>query len=445
MSVKIALLITGDEILSGDTLDTNSNFFCSQISQLGLRVDRIVTCGDNKVALASIIEHLIKDFDVLIINGGLGPTEDDYTHEVLALVTGKKLTLNNQAKKYITDWLEKKGYQLGPANLKQAYFPAGSTIIVNNKGTAPGAMLKYKNSLVFTTPGVPFETYEMWHNFIKDKLIDVAKLSLSTTVELRSFGIGESVIQDVFTSFQIKTTDHIKIGFRAHFPYVDCKITFNNQLLNDAKLEKTTSTMKKILTDYLVSPSKVNLENLVVDQLIRLNKKVSLVESVTGGMLASLFTRVPGASKVLEYALVTYSNSSKSNLLNIKEDLITKYGAVSEFTILSMLDGILKISQADYAIATSGLAGSLLNNEDVLPGTVFIAWKAKGSKGICHKFQFFPDRLRTISLASFIALDGLRRLLSDLPMDMLYSFDINSDKALLAKKLSGGKLNNVQN
>lgn len=412
--------MTGDEIMNGDTIDTNSSFFCQELSQIGLKVEQIITCGDNLNLMVKTINQIANWADILIMNGGLGPTEDDYTYQALALATNQKLIINKIAEKSLHDWLKKRGFSNNKANLKQVYLPEKAKPIINKLGSAPGALVKLSDCSIYCTPGVSSEMFAMWRDTIKKQICDTVNINEGLTLKLRSFGLGESLLQMAIAKAGISSNQHYQLGFRANFPYVDCKLT----ALSSAKhtiLKQAGSKLKKVLADYYVSDNEQELEKLLLNYLLANKQTISVAESVSGGMLSSLLTKFSGASSVFRYGIVCYSNEAKQKLLQIPPEIINQYGAISKQTAQQMLSGIVNISKPDYALVTTGFAGPKDPASQI--GKVFIGCYSKINGSFIRECQFSGDRKRIKSLASHTALDCIRRVIFNLPQNPAYSFD----------------------
>ena len=241
--MKIALLITGDEILKGDLKDSNSHYLIQQIADKGLRVEKVVVLGDNLNILAQEIKILSQDFDLLIINGGLGPTVDDYTSEALSIASNSPLVINKKAKKLVEQTLKNKGRKITPIEEKQAKIPEIAVPIFNKLGIAPGIFLEINHCKIFSTPGVPKELYSMFQEEISPQ---IKNESYTKTLLVRCFGIAESQLEEK-TSQYLKIENDLKLGFRAYFPYVDVKLTCFHKN-KEKNFKEKTSRIRKFIT-----------------------------------------------------------------------------------------------------------------------------------------------------------------------------------------------------
>ncbi len=416
--IKVAILITGDEIMTGKTQDTNSNYICKEFAAIGSYVNQIVSLGDNLNLITETIANLIEHFDILIINGGLGPTSDDFTNLSLANALSEPLEENQLALEQVTAWMKTRyNKTVSKTNLKQAWMPRNAQPIVNNNGSAPGIFYHYKNCRIYCTPGVPKELRLMWTEQIKPQILKEYKISQKTIWQLRTFGVGESKLQEKINSILVSDDYKQKIGFRAIDPYVDFKI------YGDQSVNKTVALLynkiKEHLGGYAISEAEEGLEQICVKLLLKSKLKIAIAESASGGNLSAMITSIPGASKVFIEGTVCYSEEAKMSLLQIERQMLDKYSAVSAEVTAALAKNTRKNSQADIAIAITGYTDS--GPSDKL-GQFFIAWVGADFE-LVEEFKFNSERPRMQRQAGYAALDGLRRLLLKIDQAKNYSFD----------------------
>ncbi len=413
MKTKVSLLLTGSELMNGDVIDTNSVAFAKHLNDIGLNIEKKVTIGDDQDLLAIEIAQLSQEADVLIINGGLGPTVDDLTAQVLATSCNVNLTLNQQAHKHLKVWADKRKTVLNKPNLKQAYLPKNSVVIANKTGSAVGFSVEFNQCLIICTPGVPSELTHM----LKEEIIPLLKNRFPTPVQsnikrLHLFGIGESNLQALINSTFPDWPAEITIGFRAAMPILELKLITDGergQVLLPKWLEKLTPLLG---THILGSGANENttIADYLVPLLIESKQKITVAESCTGGLIASQITAVAGASAIFEAGFITYSNEMKSKMLNVPEATLMKHGAVSEATVLAMAQGALKNSDADFTIAVSGIAGPGGGSQEKPVGSVWIAWGDKNN--LQAKYYCIPTARKHFQQSvSARSLDLIRRML----------------------------------
>lgn len=415
--INIQLLLTGNELMSGDITDTNSVFIAQELKNLGVELSRKVTVGDNMDLLVQEMDSLSKQADIVIINGGLGPTVDDMTAQALAQLTQQPLETHPVALEQLKDWCNKRNYALSKPNIKQALLPKNCHIIYNPIGSAPGFSVQYNNCKIICTPGVPSELKAMFYDSI---LASVAKQlpidQQAVTQKLHIFGIGESGLQKMIDEQFPNWPDEIELGFRASMPLLEVKIT--SRKATSQQLRTTWyNNLKSLLGQHIVCEGSGSMASTLVAQLHKQQKKITTVESCTGGLIASLLTNVSGSSTVFEAGFVTYSNKMKSKLVNVSPNTLQKHGAVSEAVVKQMVAGALAITGADYGIAVSGIAGPTGGTKDKPVGTVWLAWGSK--ENILTQQLYFPaERIYFQKFIATAGLDLVRRLLlnfSDVP------------------------------
>ncbi len=428
--MKIALLITGDEILKGDLRDSNSYYLIQKFTDLGQRVSQVVILGDDPNALSAKIKCLAKNFDILMVNGGLGPTIDDYTSQALSGAMNSPLVENKEAKEQLNNILKEKGKKINQANLKQAYLPKKAKPILNRMGTAPGIYAELTECKIFCTPGVPKELFIMFEEQVMPALVSSLGehkhfFSLAETMLLRSFGAGESWLQEILSQKFSLVGSSIKLGFRAHFPYVDIKLTIFSQKHKN-NLQQKFQELQTLLQDYTVAFQEMSLGEKLVQILSTQNKKIVFAESCTGGLASSLITEVAGASQVFQAGYITYQTEEKSSCLGVSKKALAK-GEVSQEVVTEMLLKALSKSKSDLGAAVSGIAGPGGGSAQNPVGTVWIAW-GSSQKIQTKKFSVARPRKEFQILASHLVLDLLRRDCLKIAYLDSYSFETSLKK-----------------
>ena len=411
---SVQLLLTGNELMTGDIVDSNSAMIAQQLKELGLEITRKVTVADEINLLTSEITSMTQQADILIINGGLGPTVDDLTAQALAKVTGTELKKHPDAYKHILLWCKRRDVELNEPNLKQVMLPNGCSIIKNKLGSAVGISLSYQNCSVFCTPGVPHELKTMMQEQIKPIIMSsLPDKLISQVTRLQVFGLGESSLQKLINEKLPNWPSSIELGFRAGFPLLEVKLsTHSNQGLQLQK--KWQKQLLSILGDHLIAEVKdkpYSLAEHVVNDLINKDLTITAAESCTGGLISSMLTGVSGSSACFEAGYVTYSNKMKTMMLGVPTETIEKYGAVSQQVVEAMATGALHHSSADLAIAVSGIAGPNGGTTDKPTGTVWIAWGSlKKIQSVCLLLPFSRQYFQ--QYAANITIDLIRRYLT---------------------------------
>lgn len=411
--LNIQLLMTGNELMTGDIVDSNSAMIAQNLKELGLEISRKVTVPDDLIMLSKEIKALSQHADILIINGGLGPTVDDLTAEALALTINQPLTQHSQALEHIKAWCIKRGAKLNEPNLKQAILPTGCDIIANRKGSAVGFTLNFQQCDIYCTPGVPHELKTMFDEQILPKIAKQVPSDISLKVtRLQLFGLGESSIQKLINDHLPDWPNEVELGFRAGLPLLEVKLTTKNDIGHQLK-EEFLPRLYNLLGDHIlgeVDKKPKSMAEYVVARLKKNKKQLTMAESCTGGMIASLITQVSGASSIFEAGFVTYSNCIKTKLLNVNEKILQQYGAVSKETVIAMAKGALDKTSADLVITVSGIAGPDGGTAEKPVGTVWLCWGEQDNlQTICLNIP--APRVYFQNYVAAIGLDLIRRLL----------------------------------
>jgi len=416
---SVALLLTGNELMTGDIVDSNSAMMASDLLDIGLTVNYKATIADDMTVLVSELQRLSALHDVLIVNGGLGPTRDDLTAEALALACGTSIEEHPEALAHLTELFETKGFTLNAANLKQAALPKGALVVANPVGSAVGFKIELNDCLVICTPGVPSELKVMLKQEISPLLRRLTHASNDPLRErLRVFGMGESGLQQSIYDHFPDWPEAIELGFRASLPLLELKLQSKGE--NHRPLLATwRAKVIKHLGAHFVTDTGQSLAAIVIDQLRERNQTMTCAESCTGGLIASQITAVSGASGVFEAGFVTYSNAIKTKLLQVPEKDLQQHGAVSDLVVRQMLKGALQQSSADIGVAVSGIAGPDGGSDDKPVGLVWIAWGRKDA--VQSKAFYLPvSRVRFQQIVAAMALDLVRRELMGLNDAPLY-------------------------
>lgn len=408
--MKIALLLTGNELMTGDTVDSNSAMIAQSLAVQGFDVAHKVTVGDDIDLIVAELDKLAALYPVIIINGGLGPTIDDLTSEALSLLTGEPLVENTQALTHVNEWCERRGVAANAANLKQTLLPASATVLANPVGSAVGIALRYRDCLLLCTPGVPPELAAMLKGSVLSELqVSFPDASARLVRRLKLFGMGESSLQQIIADQCPHWPSEVVVGFRAGAPLLELKLEIEDQAHLPLR-EQCEVELRKVVGDFIVGENDDTLGAIVIGLLQQQNKQLTLAESCTGGMIASNVTAISGASSVFGAGFVSYSNAIKSSVLGVDADLIETHGAVSEPVARAMAEGALERSAAHCAIAVTGIAGPDGGTDDKPVGSVWVAWGGMGSIN-AHLFHYPVGRKMFQTMVSALALDLLRRYL----------------------------------
>lgn len=405
---SIALLLTGNELMSGDIVDSNSAMIATEMLAQGFSVDYKVTVADDLLLLEQELNRLSERYDVLLVNGGLGPTVDDLTAEALANAAGLPLCEHAAALTHLKAFCAAKNFKMSAANLKQTLLPKGCSDIPNSVGTAVGFSLTLNDCLVLCTPGVPSELRLMLAQEILP-MLDKAYPHRAKPLRhrMRVFGYGESGLQQLLEDSFPDWPAAIDVGFRASMPMLELKLQAYD-VSASAQLDHCASQVRALLGDHIVCENDGTMAESLVALMQDKGQTFTCAESCTGGKIASLVTEVAGCSSVFEAGFVTYSNAIKTQVLGVPHKILEEHGAVSEPVVRAMLAGALSKSGANIGVAVSGIAGPGGGSADKPVGTVWLAW---GSNETMHAAAFFIpiERQRFQQWVSAMAMDLCRR------------------------------------
>ncbi len=408
----IEILTTGDEILTGAVVDTNSAHIAQALKEIGLLGVRHSCVGDDMNHLVSTLQEIAIRADVAVVTGGLGPTTDDITAEAAAKSAGVELVLNRSALRSVEDYFRTRNRSTSSSNKKQALLPFGAEAIYNPVGTAPGFTLKIERCLFYFLPGVPFEM----HRMLSDSVLPSIETLRGGRGELRrvktisTFGLTESATGERMKGFSAEFPG-IKLGFRAKFPEIQIKLygSGKDSETIDKLMNKATESVLKKIGENVFSVDGMSMEAVVGGLLTEKKATLAVAESCTGGLISHMLTNIPGSSKYFLLSGITYSNDAKTKLLDVSPDIINQFGAVHEKTAKKMAEGVRRIAGATYGLAVTGIAGPDGGTDDKPVGTVCLGLADdRSARGFRFYFPF-NNRSRNKKIFAMKALDILRR------------------------------------
>ncbi|MEO7600253.1 MAG: CinA family nicotinamide mononucleotide deamidase-related protein [Opitutus sp.] len=407
--VHYELLTLGDELLLGLTTNTHLAFIGQQLGRRGVTLQRNVTVTDDADAIARQFRESWPRSDVVITTGGLGPTCDDRTREVLAAVLGQKLVFEPSIERAIIDRFAAFGRRMTANNLKQAYKFERGEVIPNANGTAPGLWVEQDGRILCMLPGPPNELQPMLVNEVLPRLATRGLLlDREAYVQIRTAGMGESALETKLQPIIDQYGDALKVAFCAHQGMVDCRVSSANGQLDAAQLEVAARDCGRLLGEDLTCYGHDSLAKIASDLLRSQEKRLAVAETATGGLLANAFTEICGACKFFAGGVVCCSNDARMQLLDVPECLLLQHGAVSAECAVAMATGAAETLAADYALAVTGFGGEATGAGGNPVGTIFIALHAP--HGIWSKKLSYPGPRSTIKVRAVnAALDWLRR------------------------------------
>lgn len=389
--MKCELISVGTELLVGDTLNTNVQFLSRELSQLGIRVCFHTTVGDNPQRLEEAVRIAFDRSDLIITTGGLGPTQDDLTKEVIAEIFGKKLIQDQKTKEDLMQYFANREFTMTPNNLKQTFVPEGAEILFNPCGTAPGILLREQGRIIIMMPGPPREMTRMFEEAVLPVLQqDHQQLVISRYYNLSD--IGESAAEDRLLDL-IDTQVNPTIATYAKMGEVLVRITANGNDENEinALLDHYEGIMLSRFEDHIFTFSKASLQETVAELLMTNSITLATAESCSGGLIAAQLTEQPGISKIFGFGLVTYSNEAKMKLLNVSKATLDTYGAVSAETAREMCENLSALSGARLNVSVTGIAGPDGGSDEKPVGLVYIGICFDGQTEV-YRYHFNGER-----------------------------------------------------
>jgi nicotinamide-nucleotide amidase len=410
--MKTTIITIGDEILIGTTVDTNSAWIAQQLNLLGIDVYEIISVSDEAPHIINALKRAEAQSDIILITGGLGPTNDDITKETLAEYFQVGFTLHNEILESLKTYFDNRGIALLERNKTLAELPANCQPIKNLKGTAWGMWFNENGKIFVSMPGVPHEMKSMMLDGVLPKLKETFSLPFILHKHIHTASIGESLLADKLKDFEAQMPPKFKLAYLPDLGFVTLRLTArgNDKEAIETQMQAQLALLSETIKKYIYSTSTNNFEEVLGNILKEKQLTLSTAESCTGGYIAHKITSVAGSSVYYKGSVIAYDNSIKINELNVSSEIIEQHGAVSEATVTAMVQGINHKFKTDIAIAVSGIAGPDGGSEDKPVGTV---WIAVGSPThiITRKVQLPGNRTQVIQLTSVVALEMLRRYL----------------------------------
>jgi len=406
------IIAIGSEMLTAQRLDTNSLYLTAELNNLGVEVVAKCVIGDDRERLAGAIRSAMSRSQILILSGGLGPTEDDVTREAVAQALGRKLVYNEDIAAWLTDRFAKARRRMAEINKRQAFLLEGAEMLSNDRGTAPGQWVEESGSVAMLLPGPPHELKSMFERHCLPRLARLVPKQVIRTLFLRITGMAESDLDELIAPVYKKYSNPACTILAANG---DLQVHLRAQCATeadaDALLTEVGGPIELLLGDRLYSHNGDPLE-VVVGNLLRQNHAtVSVAESATGGMLGERFTSVPGSSDYFAGGFITYTNAMKRDLLGVDPQILEQHGAVSKATVEAMATGARHRTGSSYALSVTGVAGPDSGGESEPVGSMWVGLADASGVTAVHR-HFLGDRQRIRVFTTQMALDLLRRRLT---------------------------------
>ena len=409
--MKCEVISIGDELLIGQTINTNASWIGEQLNNLGFNISHGAVISDNKEDIISALNIASSRSDIIIITGGLGPTKDDITKHTLTKYFNTSLELKKDIETSIIAYFKSVNRPILKSNLDQALLPKSCQVLSNTRGTASGMWFEKNNIIYISLPGVPYEMKGIMQEHVFPKLL--SKIGGETVVvnkTIRTHGMGESFLAEIIKSWEDNLgSDNIKLAYLPSPGIVKLRLSVVglNQLILEKKLDNAIDELKALIPDQIYGYGNATLEGVVGELLKDKDQTLSTAESCTGGSVAKMLTSISGSSSYFNGSIVSYTNQSKVDLLNVNTSDIEKFGAVSQEVVEQMAANIRVKFNSDYGISTSGIAGPSGGTKEKPVGTVWIAVASK-NRIISKKIKLGYNRERNIHVSSLSVLNLLR-------------------------------------
>ncbi|WP_419868393.1 CinA family nicotinamide mononucleotide deamidase-related protein [Chryseobacterium sp. CT-SW4] len=409
---KAVLITIGDEILSGNTIDTNSNFVAIELKNIGIQVARIFTISDEAEIIKDTLKTAFEIGEVVIMTGGLGPTRDDKTKKALAEFFHDEIVLNEVTLEHLKNYLEKRGRsELLERNKEQAYLPSKSLIFQNYYGTAPCMMMEWEGKLCFSLPGVPYEVKPLIKEQIIPYLKDKFRLDYIHTRIVSVVGIPESILADMIEDWELALPEHISLSYLPIGNRVKLRLTATGEDENVLKdqMEGEIQKLLPIVGDQIIATSEDKIEKILGELLGEKKLTISTAESCTGGELAKMITSHSGSSKYFMGGIVAYATEKKVEILKVSQATVDQYTVVSEEVAREMAKGCQQLFDTDISLSTTGVAGPGKGEDGKAVGTVFYTIRINEQE---ETFKLYLPHLERLDFMNFVSQKILQDLIS---------------------------------
>ncbi|MEQ9466440.1 MAG: competence/damage-inducible protein A [Ekhidna sp.] len=408
MPTKALLISIGDEILYGQTLDTNSHWMSGELDSLGIRVSQKITIGDVKEEILHHLAEAESKADIVLITGGLGPTNDDLTKPCLVEYFDTELVRNEEVLENIRQLFARAGRQMSELNEMQADLPANCTAIPNVIGTAPGMWFERKGKIIVSMPGVPYEMKRMMKDTILPRLKEKFIKDGIYHRMVRTIGIPESVLAEKIKDWENNLPKHIKLAYLPTTGTVKLRLTTSGDSeTTKREVQDQIDQVLPLINKYVYGFDEEEIEEAIGRMLKERHIKLAVAESCTGGYLSHKITSVPGSSEWFNGGFVPYSNQLKNEQLKVDNEIIRQHGAVSEPVVLALAENVRKEFRTEVGVSISGVAGPGGGTEEKPVGTVWIGYSDE-KKTVAKRFQFTKDRMINIQFSALAALNMIR-------------------------------------
>jgi nicotinamide-nucleotide amidase len=408
--LKAAIITIGDELLIGQTVDTNSAWMGAELSKSGFDVYRIISIHDRREDIIYALNEAAGKTEVVLITGGLGPTSDDITKQTLCEFFSTRLITDDEVLLMIEEMMSRRNFPMNENNRRQAEVPESCRVLKNAAGTAPGMWFERDGTIFISMPGVPYEMKYIMTEHVLPELRKRFRSQIIIHRNIMTYGTFEAKLAEILTGFEAGLPGNIKLAYLPASGVIKLRLTGtgteHGALSN--QVNEQANKLYNIIPGFIYGENEDTLEMVIGKLLNERNKTVSTAESCTGGEIAHMITSVPGSSSYYRGSVVAYADSVKTQLLGVNKDIIENNGAVSEEVVREMANGALTLFKTDYAVATSGIAGPDGGTETKPVGIIWMAVASENGT-VAEKRVFGNDRIANIKRFSLAALNLLRK------------------------------------
>ncbi|MCL2041798.1 MAG: competence/damage-inducible protein A [Bacteroidales bacterium] len=411
MPITSEIINIGDELLIGQVVNSNASYLAASLNGVGIEVQRVTVIADRREAILSALSAALEKNDVVLITGGLGPTNDDITKHVLCDFFNSKLVFSQDAFDDIERMFALRRFPVTETNRQQAMLPDNCQQIPNSRGTARGMWFERNGKVAVSMPGVPFEMTAMMEQHIV-KMLHQHFMSEFNIIHrtVMCTGVGESFLAEKIAEWENQLPECLSLAYLPSPGIVRLRLTGKSHDETALKnlMDKEIATLKSLVPEYIFADKDIPIENFIIETLTARNQTLSTAESCTGGYIAHLLTSVSGSSQCYKGSIIAYNNEVKINLLDVSEGLLEECGAVSEPVVRKMAETVRQKLQTEFGIAVSGIAGPTGAVEGKPVGTVWVA-VSDGQVTVSECFHYSNDRIRNIQRSAVAALNLLRQ------------------------------------
>lgn len=407
--MRAEIITIGDEILIGQIVDTNAAYIAQRLNAVGFVVSERSSVGDRAEQIVRSVEESIERSDVVITTGGLGPTKDDITKTTLAKMFGGGMRIDKRVEEHVREMLAARNIAFNELNRSQAMVPESCKVLFNAHGTAPGMWFEREGKVVISLPGVPFEMRHLMEDEVLPRLKERFDLRQIVHRTLITSGLAESMLAERIAEWEEALPEYLRLAYLPSPNIVRLRLSAYevDGATVEQEIEQQFKKLEALIPTHIVGYEGATVQEMVHNMLIENGKTLAVAESCTGGSISSKFTAMAGASAYFLCGVTAYANEAKRDLLGVDASLLEKYGAVSEQVARAMAEGVRRISGADYAVATTGIAGPTGGSPEKPVGTVWFAVASeRGTEAMMRNSG--TDRGQIIDRATAYAIELLR-------------------------------------